>query len=133
MLLLVTVILTLWVSWARGQEITCDPPIIPNGDFAPKMDQYGLDDVITYRCGNGFYPPLIGNKTECTVLGWLPHPRCVLKPCGFPEIKHGRLLHADTSKYFPVYVGRSLVYFCDYGYMPPSQTSLAIMNYDLSS
>ncbi|XP_005885046.1 PREDICTED: complement factor H-related protein 4-like isoform X2 [Myotis brandtii] len=129
MLLLVKVILTLWVSWARGQEITCDPPIIPNGDFAPKMNQYELDDVITYRCGNGFYPPLLGNTTKCSLVGWLPRPRCVLKPCGFPEIKHGRLLHADTTKsYFPVYVGRSLLYFCDYGYVTPSQSSLAIMN-----
>ncbi|XP_014302678.1 complement factor H-related protein 4-like [Myotis lucifugus] len=128
MLLLVKVILTLWVSWARGQEITCDPPTIPNGDFAPKMNQYELDDVITYQCGNGFYPPLLGNTTKCSLVGWLPRPRCVLKPCGFPEIKHGRLLHSGTSKYFPVYVGRSLLYFCDYGYEPPSQTSLAIMN-----
>ncbi|KAK1327966.1 hypothetical protein QTO34_012388 [Cnephaeus nilssonii] len=50
------------------------------------------------------------------------------KPCGFPEIKHGRLLHADTSKsHFPVYAGRSLAYFCNYGYVPPSQASLGVM------
>ncbi|KAK1327967.1 hypothetical protein QTO34_012389 [Cnephaeus nilssonii] len=79
MLFLVQVILTLWVSCARGQELTCDPPIIPNGDFAPKMNQYELDYVITYQCGNGFYPPLMGNKTECTLFGWLPLPRCVRK------------------------------------------------------
>ncbi|XP_045431996.1 complement factor H-related protein 4 isoform X2 [Pipistrellus kuhlii] len=128
MLLLVHAILTLWVSWARGQEFTCEPPVIPNGDFAPKMDQYELDYVITYQCGNGFHPPLRGNEAECTALGWLPLPRCVRKPCGFPEIKHGRLLHADTSKsHFPVYEGRSLAYFCDYGYVPPSQAGLGVL------
>ncbi|XP_070257395.1 complement factor H-related protein 3-like isoform X2 [Myotis yumanensis] len=111
MLLLVQVTLTLWVSWARGQEITCDPPIIPNGDFAPKMNQYELDDVITYQCGNGFYPPVLGNTTKCSLAGWLPRPRCVRK-CSFKSLLHGYSPVTEES-----YVqGQSRTVMCHLGY-----------------
>ncbi|XP_059533639.1 complement factor H-like [Myotis daubentonii] len=123
MLLLVTVILTLCVSWARGQEITCDPPIIPNSDFASKLNKYRLDDVITYQCRNGFsHPPLLGNTTKCTLLGWVPRPRCVPKPCDFTEIKHGRLYWEDSiTPHFPASVGQSFPYSCDKNYVRHSQ------------
>ncbi|XP_014397455.1 PREDICTED: complement factor H-related protein 4-like isoform X2 [Myotis brandtii] len=53
------------------------------------MNQYGLDDVITYQCRNGFYPPLLRNTTKCTRVGWVPRPRCV-QHCDMPIFENTR-------------------------------------------
>ncbi|XP_053518524.1 complement factor H-like [Artibeus jamaicensis] len=79
LLSLISVIVTLGVSQAHGQETTCDPPTIPNGLYAPHRTKHRLEDVITYRCDNGFYPSSRGNTAKCTDGGWAPPPRCSRK------------------------------------------------------
>ncbi|XP_066094557.1 complement factor H-related protein 3-like [Saccopteryx bilineata] len=122
MLLLATVTLTLHISWAHGQEITCDPPRFENGGYTPDRAVYKLEEVITYHCKNGFHPSTRGIKAKCTDKGWEPPPRCSLQPCDLPEIKHGVLYSEDSYRsYFPVSLGQWFYYSCDDGYATPTQ------------
>ncbi|XP_045693623.1 complement factor H-related protein 4-like [Phyllostomus hastatus] len=122
LLSLISVIVTLWVSWTHGQETTCDPPAIANGVYAPLRTKYRLEDVITYRCDNGLYPSSHGNTAKCTEGGWAPPPRCSLKPCEYPEIKHGYLSWGSSYRgYFPAFVGKQFYYYCDGNYVPPTR------------
>ncbi|XP_035871964.1 complement factor H-related protein 4-like [Phyllostomus discolor] len=123
LLSLVNVIVTLWVSWAHGQETTCDPPAIANGVYARLKTKYRLEDVITYSCDHGLYPSSHGNTTKCTKGGWAPPPRCSLKPCEFPDIKHGVLYAESTYRsYFPAPLKQWFYYSCDDNYLPPTKT-----------
>ncbi|XP_059533629.1 complement factor H-like isoform X1 [Myotis daubentonii] len=123
MLLLVKVILTLWVSWARGQEMTCDPPRIANSHFVADRSIYRLGDTIRYSCKGGFFPSIRRNTAKCTDIGWDPPPRCSFKPCDFPEIKHGLLLREDMYKLsFPASVGQRVHYSCDDNYVTLSRS-----------
>lgn len=108
-----------WVPAPSCREKTCDPPHIPNGFYTPELTKYRAEDKISYECKTGFYPAIHGNTATCTGSGWQPAPRCTLKPCDFPVIKHGSLYY-PYRHYFPARVGQEVHYYCDRYYVPPS-------------
>uniref|UniRef100_A0A8C8YQ33 Complement factor H n=1 Tax=Prolemur simus TaxID=1328070 RepID=A0A8C8YQ33_PROSS len=68
-----------WSPDPSCEEVTCNTPYIPNGDFSPKRIKYRTGDEISYTCKNGFYPANQGNTAKCTSSGWVPAPRCSCK------------------------------------------------------
>ncbi|XP_037067247.1 complement factor H-like isoform X3 [Peromyscus leucopus] len=123
-LLLLANALTLGISVAKGEEeMTCNPPHIPNGFYAPQRIKHRADDVIIYVCRDGFYPETQKKVVKCTSTGWIPAPRCGLKPCDFPQIKNGGLYNAKSLRpYFPASIGKQFSYYCNRGFTTPSGT-----------
>ncbi|KAM5144821.1 LOW QUALITY PROTEIN: complement factor H-like [Callospermophilus lateralis] len=65
-----------WSPSPSCEEVTCNPPYIPNGVYSPQRIKHRTEDEIRYECKSGFYPAIRGNTTKCTSCGWIPPPRC---------------------------------------------------------
>ncbi|XP_054432544.1 complement factor H-related protein 4-like isoform X3 [Pteronotus mesoamericanus] len=128
LLSLISVIVTLWVSGAHGQEATCDPPTLENGLYIPVRKKYTLEYVITYWCNKRHYPARDGFTTKCTEKGWHPPPICAIELCELPEIKHGRLYRDDILiPRLQPFVGRQYPYSCDDNYVTPTERRRGII------
>ncbi|XP_059533626.1 complement factor H-related protein 1-like isoform X9 [Myotis daubentonii] len=118
MQLLVTVILTLWVSWARGQGRTCDFPEIKHGNIYEENRYKPTFPVVTgkyfyYSCDHSFVSPSqsLWTQINCTKGGWSPVPRCI-RQCFFPWVENGR----STSSGRTHQEGDTVHIVCDQGY-----------------
>ncbi|XP_015415492.1 PREDICTED: complement factor H-related protein 5-like [Myotis davidii] len=75
MLLPVTVILTLWVSWAHGQERECIVPDIEENLIAqPRKEKYVIGDVLAFSCRNRLLTLVGPDSLQCYHFGWSPSP-----------------------------------------------------------
>ncbi|XP_074859402.1 complement factor H-like [Carettochelys insculpta] len=111
-----------WVPPPRCSEITCDPPSVTNGNYMPQEKFFRDQDVITITCNPGFYFITNNrrNTAQCAQNGWLPSPRCTLRPCDYPNIENGELQsHYEyyREQYFPSQIGQSIRYTCHHGYL----------------
>ncbi|ELK24906.1 Complement factor H-related protein 4 [Myotis davidii] len=96
MQLLVTVILTLWVSWARGQVNPCEFPKLKHG-LLYKENTYRsyfpapIKQWFYYSCDENYVTPPEGfwHYITCTEDGWTPEVPCRRK-CVFNDLEHVR-------------------------------------------
>nr|XP_023957796.1 complement factor H isoform X2 [Chrysemys picta bellii] len=110
------------------KEIRCDPPTVTNGTYYPKKKVFRELEVVRVDCNPGFHFQTDNKerRAECTKNGWLPVPRCVLRPCDYPHIENGALTdyyERYKEQAFPAQLGVSIYYRCLAGYVSESETT----------
>ncbi|XP_030429776.1 complement factor H-like [Gopherus evgoodei] len=104
------------------KEIRCDPPTVANGTYHPKKSLFRELEAIRVDCNPGFHFET-GNRdrrAECTKNGWLPIPRCIVRPCDYPHIENGALTEYYEyykEQAFPAQLGVGIYYRCLDGYI----------------
>uniref|UniRef100_A0A8C4W796 Sushi domain-containing protein n=1 Tax=Gopherus evgoodei TaxID=1825980 RepID=A0A8C4W796_9SAUR len=111
-----------WSPKPFCKEIRCDPPTVTNGTYHPKKKVFRELEAIRVECNQGFHFEM-GNRdrrAECTKNGWLPIPRCILRPCDYPHIENGALTEYYEyykERAFPAQLGVGIYYRCLDGYV----------------
>ncbi|XP_065410486.1 complement factor H isoform X2 [Chrysemys picta bellii] len=108
------------------KEIRCDPPTVINGTYRSEKRVFRELDVIRIYCDHGFHFETddMVNTAECTKNGWLPIPRCVLRPCDDPHLENGELsgfYQNNKERAFPAGLGSSVYYRCFNGYVSKNE------------
>ncbi|XP_044884908.1 complement factor H-like isoform X2 [Mauremys mutica] len=111
-----------WRPKPSCKEIRCDPPIVTNGIYDPAQEVFRELEVIRVHCNQGFHFETDNREktAECTKNGWLPIPRCILRPCDYPNIENGALTdyyELYKERAFPAQLGLSIYYRCLDGYV----------------
>ncbi|XP_075792814.1 complement factor H isoform X3 [Pelodiscus sinensis] len=120
-----------WHPNPSCKEITCDPPSVTNGTYHPPRKVFKEEDTIRVNCKAGFHFDTNNrnNIAECTKTGWMPFPRCTLRPCEYPHIENGALTRTYEyyrEQMFPASLGRTIHYQCDHGYIPKTNERYSI-------
>ncbi|KAM7050277.1 complement factor H-related protein 2-like isoform 4-T4 [Molossus nigricans] len=125
MLLLVSALLSGWVSWAHGQGKTCDFPEIQHGNIYEENRYKQTLAVATgtyfyYSCDHSFASPShsLWTRINCTEEGWSPTPKC-LRQCFFPWVENGH----STASGQTHQEGDTVQIVCDEGYSLPNNQS----------
>ncbi|XP_039340369.1 complement factor H-like isoform X2 [Mauremys reevesii] len=110
------------IVYPECKEIRCDPPTVANGTYHPKKSLFRELEAIRVDCNQGFHFETDNKdrRAECTKNGWLPIPRCILRPCDYPNIENGALTeYYETYKEraFPAQLGVGIYYRCLDGYV----------------
>ncbi|XP_039340052.1 complement factor H isoform X5 [Mauremys reevesii] len=111
-----------WRPKPSCKEIRCDPPIVTNGNYRPEKEVFKELEVIRVHCNQGFHFQTHNREktAECTKNGWLPIPRCILRPCDYPNIENGALTDYYENykeRAFPAQLDVSIYYRCLDGYV----------------
>nr|AAA37416.1 complement factor H-related protein [Mus musculus] len=118
MLLLSNILLTAWLSTAKGEVKSCEFPQFKYGrlyfeEILRPNFPVSIGNKYSYKCDNGFSPPsgLFWDYLRCTVQGWKPEVPCVRK-CVFHYVENGEFAYWEK-----IYVqGQSLKVQCYNGY-----------------
>ncbi|XP_059584409.1 complement factor H-related protein 3 isoform X2 [Alligator mississippiensis] len=112
-------------------EVTCDPPKVADGSFVPSKTIYREEDVITVDCKRGFhFDSFSGNTAQCTKNGWIPVPKCVLRPCDYPQVENIELsgyYQSNREQAFPAKIGSSTYYRCANGYVTATEENWVLI------
>ncbi|XP_045154107.1 complement factor H-related protein 4-like [Echinops telfairi] len=128
MLFLITVILTLWVSWAEGQVESCDFPEIKHGflyneaGYRPYFPAT-IGKYLFYYCNMSFVTPSYssGDYMKCTSKGWTPEVPC-LRKCDLYQVENG---YFNTSQKYYI-EGESVTVQCHPGFgLQSGETAIA--------
>ncbi|XP_062248841.1 membrane cofactor protein-like isoform X3 [Platichthys flesus] len=110
------------------EALTCDqPPLISNGDYDPKKEDYGYSEVIQYSCQKTY--SLRGAKSlTCSENGaFKPDPpECIIVNCDDPVVEFGKFLSGSRP---PHTLSASVTFECITGYhMVGERTQICDIN-----
>ncbi|XP_034167547.2 C4b-binding protein alpha chain [Pangasianodon hypophthalmus] len=95
------------------QEISCDPPAIPNAVIDESLPRYRYGVSVQIRCNKGYR--IVGSdELMCWKYGWIPPlPKCIEVTCDVPNISNAVVVGRKASSYN---YNMSIRYQCDKGY-----------------